>query len=282
MKPPFRYYGAKGKLADWIVSVMPEHSTYLEPFAGSAAVLFAKPPSRHEVLNDLDGNVVNFFRILRTREDELIAQLERTPYARDEFMACRDALAAGIDDDLERARCFYVQCQQSFAATTRPNTGWVASTSKRVNRAKSFCHYTERLPAVRERLRRVIIDSRPAVEVIDLYAKSSTDLVYCDPPYLRSTRSERSSTTQSHGYRVEMDTDEAHIELAGRLMSTPAAVLISGYPSDLYEDLYAGWARLDVSTYAAAARGQGNTKVDDRRTEVLWSNRPIHDGRLPL
>ncbi|WP_131802248.1 DNA adenine methylase, partial [Parafrankia soli] len=113
MKPPFPFYGGKGRLAPWIASLLRPHQLYLEPFAGSAAVLFAKEPARHEVINDRDGGVVTFFRVLRDRPDELVRACQLSPYAREEYRAAD--LTADVDD-LERARRVFVRATQGFNA----------------------------------------------------------------------------------------------------------------------------------------------------------------------
>jgi DNA adenine methylase len=119
-RPCFPYLGSKVRLAPWIVSHMPPHRAYVEPFAGTAAVLLAKPRATHEVLNDRDGNVVTFFRVLRDHPEDLLRVCTLTPYARDEFEAAR--LDEDLDD-LERARRFWVRTTQSFGKSHRDNTG---------------------------------------------------------------------------------------------------------------------------------------------------------------
>jgi site-specific DNA-adenine methylase len=185
LPPPTNYYGGMARLAHWIASLLPAHRTYVEPFAGSAAVLFAKAPSPTEILNDLDGQVVNFFRVLRERPAELVRALALTPYARAEYQQ----LAAGFEDpglyELERARRWFVRVNQSIshlAGRGRPS-GWAAAyNTNGADHAHKFAALTNRLQACAERLRRVHLECRPAVEVIAKHAKpGAAAVVYCDP-----------------------------------------------------------------------------------------------------
>lgn len=223
LKPPAPYYGGKTRLAPWIVSLMSPHQRYIEPFAGTASVLLAKAPSRFEVINDLDGDVVTFFRVLRDRPDELERACRLTPYAREEFLACRDCRLDDVDD-LERARRWWVRVAQGF---------------------------------------------------------NNDALIYCDPPYLGSTRTARSRREhkEANAYTHEMLRDEEHIELADVLRAARGHVLLSGYDSPLYEELYDGWWRAESSVVRVAANHQADT-AKRRATEVVWSNRPLNDGGL--
>uniref|UniRef100_UPI00366F3834 DNA adenine methylase n=1 Tax=Bacillus cereus TaxID=1396 RepID=UPI00366F3834 len=186
MRPPFPYYGAKARIAQWIVGLMPrDHRVYVEPFAGSAAVLFARQrPAAHEVLNDLDGNVTTFFRVLRDRESELIRALTLTPYSRQEYRAA--ALTGQDLDDVERARRFFVRTSQSFNAAGAANgkrASWSNGMRRGSSQALTVADLVDRLFAAAERLRRVVIENRPAVEIIHAYDAPDT-VLYCDPPYL--------------------------------------------------------------------------------------------------
>lgn len=160
MKPAFSYYGGKGRLAPWIASLLPDHRVYVEPFAGSAAVLLAKRPSTHEILNDVDGNVVTFFRVLRDRPEDLERACRLTPYARDEFDAAH--LVDPDLNELERARRFWIRCNQSFASTGTVSTGWSTSIIRGANNARSASNRVERFLSIAERLRHVTIEHRAA------------------------------------------------------------------------------------------------------------------------
>jgi DNA adenine methylase len=282
LPPPTHYYGGKTRLAPWIASLLPAHRTYLEPFAGSAAVLFAKAPSPTEVLNDLDGAVVNFFTVLRERPAELARALTLTPYARAEY----EQIAAGYDDpsldELERARRWFIRVNQSIshlAGRGRPS-GWAAAyNTNGADHAHKFAALTNRLEACAERLRRVHLESRPAVEVITKYAKpAAAAVIYCDPPYLACTRS---SATKRSGldYAVEYASEADHRVLAEALHASTAAVLLSGYPSALYEELYGGWWRLERTVQRPTSNVSGGRGAV--ATEVIWSNRSLaHQARL--
>jgi DNA adenine methylase len=278
--PPTNYYGGKARLAPWIASLLPTHRTYVEAFAGSAAVLFAKPPAATEILNDLDGQVVNFFTVLRDHPAELARALRLTPYARAEYQQ----LAAGYDDpeldEVERARRWFIRVNQSIshlAGRGRPS-GWAAAyNTNGADHAHKFAALADRLVACADRLRRVHLEQRPAVEVIAKYAKAGADaVVYCDPPYLDVTRS---TLTKRRGadYAVEYATEADHRALAEVLHATPAAVLVSGYPSALYAELYEtrGWWRAEQTVMRPTSNtsgGRGTCAV-----EVVWSNRPLRE-----
>lgn len=266
MKPPFPYYGSKGRLAGRIVNLMPRHRVYVEPFAGSAAVLFSKSPAPVEVINDLDRNVITFFRALRMREDELIRALRFTPYSREEF-ADADLVDESIDD-LERARRFFVRATQGHnAAGTGGRAGWSNGIRANHTDATATANLVDRLYALADRLRTVVVEHRDALEVIA--AHDATDTVfYLDPPYLAGTR--RSGRDYAH----EADGEDFHRSLAAALSAVKGTVLLSGYPSPLYDELYEGWDRLEVSVHRATTNHRGRKGVE-RGTEVVWCNQPL-------
>jgi DNA adenine methylase len=276
MKPPFRYYGGKGRLASWIVAMMPPHRSYIEPFFGAGAVLFAKPPAKNELVNDLDGMVVNFYRILRDRHADLVEVLRHTPYARDEYNACKTGYLDTDVDDLERARRFFVNVNMSFACTTGTASGFSSSMKQGTNRARTTTYYVDRLHKIADRLTHVMFENHDAVKIIDTHGDADQALIYCDPPYVHATRGDV-ARGGGHGYRCEM-TDADHRNLAEALHNTPATVMLSGYHSELYDELYDGWHQASIDTYSTVAGI--NSRGNDRRTEVLWSNQPLLDGRL--
>jgi DNA adenine methylase len=270
MRPPTQYFGSKGRLGPWIASLLPTHRTYVEAFAGSAAVLFAKPPSPTEILNDADGDLVVFFRVLRDRSPELARALTLTPYARAELRAA-NLDAAGLDE-LERARRVFVRLNMSISRTLGRQRGFAAAfNTNGADHAHKFASLVDHLPAAAERLRRVIIECRPAVEVIAKYGTSNA-VIYCDPPYLDSTRSAQAKR-RGADYAVEYATQAEHRDLARVLHATPAAVLLSGYPSQLYEELYAGWWRLERAVDKPSSLTAGGRAA--HAAEVIWSNRPL-------
>lgn len=264
MKPPFTYYGGKQSIADQIVAVMPRHLHYVEPYCGSLSVLLAKVPVRMETVNDIDGELVNFWKMLRDYPDVLGRACALTPHSRNDYMAARD-----YDDaptDLEAARRTWVRLTQGRGGTLRQSlTGWrhfVAPRGSSIGMPGYLTGYVERMAMVAERLHHVSLEAMPALDLIVKYGQDPETLLYVDPPYLGSTRG------WGNNYKNEMRTDEEHRNLAERLRDCAASVVLSGYPSALYDDLYAGWDYIQIE----AATGNGAQRA---RTEVVWSNRPM-------
>lgn len=263
MRSPVTYFGGKTLLAPWITSQFPKHQHYVEPFAGSLAVLLAKEPSAHETVNDLDEDLVTFWRVLRERPDELAWMCALTPHSRTEQASANVREQPAGLDELERARRVWVQLTQGRGGV-RTNTGWryyskpVGGTSM----PKYLRGYVERMEPVLSRLQSVSLECRDALEVITDYGRHEDVLLYVDPPYLGSARS-------SGGYRHEMKTDEQHRELAQQLRGCRSMVILSGYGSALYDEVYDGWH----CTARPTNTGQGGTW--SHRTEVLWTNRPL-------
>lgn len=281
MKPPFTYYGSKGLLAPWVASMLPEHRLYFEPFAGSAAVLFAKPRSIHEILNDVSVSVTTFFRVLRDRPEDLRRALELTPYARDEYLAA--ALDVDRLDDLERARRFFVRCSQSFNGSgTGPAHRVSWSTGMRStggSRATAIGNVVDQLDAFACRLRGVIVDNRSYQHLLELY-DGQQSVFYVDPPYLGSTRSSLDlAKRRSRDYLHDLTTEEQHRELAEHLHACKATVLLSGYHSALYDELYADWDTTEVVVRRPSGNRRGHSIP--QATEVIWANRDLAaQGRL--
>lgn len=283
MRPPLPYYGAKGRLAPRIASLLPAHEVYVEPFAGSAAVLFAKPPAQHEVINDLDGNVITFFRVLRDQPDELTRACQLSPYARSEYRAAR------LDEDvtdLERARRVFVRATQAFNGDGL-SAGRSASWSCGARSGDAYVSRTrgraDRLYEVAERLRGVLIESRDALDVIPAYDGPDVAL-YVDPPYLGSTRASLNAgdNRRRSDYHHDMPGEDEHRALAKVLTACRGAVLLSGYDSDLYRELYGDWWRTSMPVTRPTTNRAGGTGAS--AVEVLWSNRPllVDDGRIDL
>ena len=253
-RPPVRYYGSKWRLAPWILSHFPAHTCYVEPYAGGANVLLRKLPVTYEVYNDLDREVVHFFRTLREHTADLLRAIDLTPYSRLEL----DEAYEATDDPLERARRFYVRSWQAFHPG-QPNqrTGWRRQTQG--GRGKSVVkdwNDTARLLPVVERLKHVQIECDTAEAVIRNFDGPDT-LFYLDPPYLTETRCDKWADV---GYAEEMDA-EGHRSLAVQLIGIQGMAAISGYPSVLYEELFAGWRRVEKRAYT-----NGNV----HRIEALW------------
>lgn len=260
MKPPMPYYGGKSRLAETIAALLPDHVRYVEPFAGSLAVLLTKPPSKHEIVNDLDQNLMVFWRVLRDQPEELARRCLMTPHSRQER---RDAIHIPSDaTDLERARLVWSALVQGRSGTL-VNTGWRHSRDARGgHHSKAMRMYAERIERVAERIRDVSLECRPALEVIERYGGDTDTLIYADPPYLGSTR--------RHNYKHEMGGERRHRELAEVLHSCRATVILSGYHSALYDEMFSDWFRVEL----AARTDQGAVKGTER-TEVIWSNRAL-------
>ena len=257
-----RYHGGKWRLAPWIISHFPSHATYVEPFAGAASVLLHKTRSRGEVLNDLDQEVVNLFRVLRSHGDRLRRLIELTPFARVEYLNAIKTKNRSFSD-LERARRLIVR---SFMGHGSDSYRIERSSGFRVRfqgsglstPANDWMNYPDALAFTISRLRGVVIENLPAVDVIRIYDRSTT-LFYCDPPYPISTRS--ACSNGRHCYSHEM-TDDQHTHLAYVLHhQVKGMVIISGYRCPLYDRLYSDWTRHDKDALADGAK---------KRVESLW------------
>jgi len=284
-RPVLRYHGGKWRIAKWILSQIPLHRVYVEPYAGGASVLMQKPRSYAEIYNDLDSEVVNVFRVLR--DPIQAAELERlirlTPFARKEY----EAAFKPCKEPIERARRTIMKSFAGYGSdsihrgkptnlgmNTRTNL-WFATTGFRSDSNRSgttpamdWAHYPCQITSFCRRLQGVIIENRPALKVISQY-DSPDALIYVDPPYVHSSRRD-----PCHGYRHEMSEDD-HRELAAALRSVSGMVIISGYASKLYDrELYSDWRRCELNVPRF-----GNI---ERAVEVLWisPNTPEIQGTL--
>ena len=239
--PALRYFGGKWRLAPWIISYFPPHIAYVEPFGGGASVLLRKTPSYNEIYNDIDSEVVNFFKVLRERPEELIRAIELTPYSREEqrlsFEECSDSL--------ERARRLYVRCWQTHGGgRTQWSSGWRYDISdRRGSRMVDDWARVDHLWRVVERLKKVQIEHDDALNVITRFDSKDT-LFFLDPPYLPDTRSKR---WRDKSYQFEMN-DEQHTELVTMLTGLQGMVVLCGYPSSLYDALLSGWEMYQTRT----------------------------------
>lgn len=264
-RPVLRYHGGKWRLAPWIISHFPPHRVYVEPFGGAASVLLRKPRSYAEVYNDLDDEVVTLFRVLRDppQAARLIELVRLTPFARKDF----EASYAPSDDPLERSRRLIVRAYMGFGSDGHnggTRTGFRANTNhSHTTPASDWRNLPEGLEKIVERLRGVVIEHRDAVEIMRQHDGPAT-LHYVDPPYLFGTRSPkaRRNGERYHVYRHEL-TDVEHETLARHLHDLEGAVVLSGYPSALYERLYGDWSCIERAALADGARP---------RVEALWLN----------
>jgi DNA adenine methylase len=262
-----RWHGGKGKLAPKIVPLLPKHHTYIEPFGGAAAVLLEKQPSEFEVYNDINSDLVNFFRMLREAPEDLIRAIELTPYAREEY-----AVAGGpVEDPVERARRFMVASWMTVSAYTgtfRSETDW-----------RRLLHYTKgthnppsvewqrlsaRLWGCSQRLRTIQIDNRPAKDIIVKYDGPGA-CFYIDPPYMAEVR------TGPKRYEGEM-TDDEHVELLELLNGSEGAQVVSSYDNPLYAQQLTrarGWVqhKFEMTLHSTMA-GLGQKR--HTRVESVW------------
>lgn len=225
----------------------------MEPFAGSLAVFFAKIPCKIETLNDLDGDIVNYFRIIRDDPERLIKALKMTPYARDEYYGAFKA--AESDSDVERARKFAVRCWQGFGCSNLYRNGFRSSQqSSSPHTTKEWQEIPERLVQASKRLLNAQIENLPAIEIISRYNTPDV-FIYADPPYLHGTR-------KNYLYKHEME-DAEHVRLLEALLRHPGKVILSGYDNDLYNNMLSGWRKESIGTQAEKGL---------KRTEVIWMN----------
>ena len=262
-RPVVRYYGGKFRIAKWIASFLPPHRAYVELFGGAASVLMQKPRVRAEVYNDLDGELVNLFRVLRDPESavRLQALVELTPYSRDEFVGSYEVAS----DPVEMARRSIVRAFMGFGGSsflsrsrTAAATGFRRFNSDdRTIPSRDWVNYPKHIPALTDRLRGVVIEAIDYRRLIDTYDAPET-LFYADPPYLAETRSDGEKR-----YRFDLPNASDHVVLADKLRAAVGMVVLSGYPHPLYEDLYSQWERSERRAYADGTR---------ERTEVIWLN----------
>lgn len=261
-KIAFGWYGGKFSHLDWLLPLLPETHHYCEPFAGSAAALLNRQPSAVETYNDIDGEIVNFFRVLRDKRDALVEAIGLTPFSREEFYLSLNGNGAGFSD-LERARRFFVRARQARTGLAQTASLGRWANCKQTSRAgmsgvvSRWLGSVEALPEIADRLLRVQIENRPALDVINLYDDHQT-LFYCDPPYLHSTRGD----SKAYGYEM-VDTD--HHKLADVLNRAKGKVAVSGYRNKLMDKLFKGWRRFD-------APAKHCHSIKQVRQESLWMN----------
>jgi DNA adenine methylase len=271
-RPVLRFHGGKWRLADWIISHFPAHRIYVEPFGGAASVLMRKPRCYSEIYNDRWDTVVNVFRVLRDPEkaSRLAQLLELTPFSRTEFLETDP----DSDDDVENARRIIYRSFAGFGSASVNGghaTGFRANSNRSyTTAAHDWANYPAHITAFVERLKGVTIENRPAERVIENHDTPET-LFYLDPPYVQSSRNMRRGNA---AYACEM-TDDDHRALSIVVRSVQGMVVISGYRSGLYDELYRDWPCVEKVALADGARP---------RREVLWfsPNIDAQQGRLAL
>ena len=254
MKAVMKYPGSKWSLANWIISLFPEHHSYVEPYFGSGAVFFNKLRSNIETVNDLDGNVVNLFECIKTDPEKLARSIYLTPYSREIY---EKAYHEVPEDKFEAALYFYIRLNMGHGfRTTGEKVGWKKDVQgrERSYASQDWCNLPEKIVQAAERLRGVQIENRPAIELIPKFNYENV-LIYCDPPYMLETR---------HGkqYRCEMDNND-HEALLDVLLKHKGYVMISGYDTELYNSMLAGWNKYKKIAYS---------QTGSRKQEIVWMN----------
>lgn len=256
MTTVLKYPGAKNRLAKWIVSHMPEHKVYLEPFFGSGAILLNKPKAHIETVNDLNLELVTFFKVLRDDSEHFIRSIELTPFSRQEYNKSYE----NTSEELEIARRFCIKCWQGFGCSNLYKNGFKSGQqSTSPNPARAWSKLPLQLQEAVDRLKEVQIENLDAIELIKRYDTEDV-FIYCDPPYLTETR-------KNYIYKHEMN-DRQHYELLQVLISHKGKVLISGYDNDLYNNTLDGWYKTQKETQAEKGL---------KRVETLWANYPLKE-----
>ena len=260
MKAILKYPGAKWRISDWIIENMPTHHSYIEPYFGSGAVFFNKNPSNIETINDLDGEVVNFFEVVRDMPEELAAKIYMTPYSRAVYENIYGQPYKVTDTKLDKALNFCIKINMSHGYRCNAKNGWKNDVQ---GRERSYAvQVWNKLPEIivqaAERLKEAQIEQRPAIEIIKRFNNPKC-LIYCDPPYLLRTR-------KGKQYNIEMS-DKEHEELLQLLLESKSKVIISGYESDLYNDALKNWRK--KTTYSL-------TQSMRKAKEVIWMNYDIN------
>lgn len=251
MKAILKYPGGKWRIADWIISHFPDHKVYLEPFFGSGACFFRKQPAYIETINDLNGDIVNLFKVCRERPEELSRLISLTPFARQEFLNCYDH----SDDSIEQARRTLVRYHQSFGTSNSSRNSWRnVQTYGGPRCATMWNDLPQIIHDVSCRLKEAQIECTDAITLIQRYDNENT-LIYCDPPYLRDIR-------KKNMYAVEMDND-THKKMLSVLKASKSRVILSGYDSELYNTELFDWFTAEKETTA---------QMGLHRTEKLWMN----------
>ena len=252
MKAILKYPGSKWRVADWILSYIPKHKVYCEPFFGSGAVFFKKRPSYIETINDIDENIVNLFEVCREYPEELASKIQMTPFSRKEFENCYDLTVA---DKVERARRTLVRYHQSFGTSNSSKKSWKNVQTYGGPRTATMWNYLpDTILECCKRLKDAQIECIDAIKLCERYNSPDT-FIYCDPPYLQSLR-------KKNMYHHEM-TEQQHIELLEVLLASESKVIISGYESELYDSMLREWHKEKKSTTA---------QMGVHRTEKIWMN----------
>lgn len=273
----FSWYGGKASHLSWLLPLLPRTKHFVDVFGGSASVLLNREPSSIETYNDLDNNVVNFFRVLRQYPNELARLLTLTPYSREDRKDALRAMREPPEDatlDIEHARKFFIMAKQTPRGQAQMITNSELNAWRFTRNAiqggvgiynAQWQSGIDGLAAVAARLRNVQIENYPALDIIRLYNDPGV-LLYCDPPYVHDTRRLDKTSTYAH----EMSSDD-HRALSAALHTHAGLVALSGYPSPLYDELYGGWNYIDVPYESASSQSLIST-TSASRIERLWCN----------
>ena len=275
---PFGYFGSKNKIAMQLCEELPPHNCWVEAFCGSAALTLRKAPAPIEVINDLDSEIFNFFQQLRTNHDELIRLVELTPYAEEELDRAR--IPQENLSEVERARRFLVQSMMAINGLFGESRGGFSYSDSysrnghdaRVNRWNNL---PERLRLVIQRLKKVRIENRDALKLLQKYKNRPATLAYIDPPYLGN---------RTNGYNIDANNVPFHTKLLELCDQAKCMIFISGYENPLYDKILTvenGWGRKVIKTITKDSKGNSH-----ERTEVVWMNKyyiKAHfENKLPI
>jgi DNA adenine methylase len=270
LKSPLRRYGGKGRMVATLLPFIPNHKTYVEVFAGSAALFFEKPVSDIEVVNDLDSGLVNFFKVVRDEEklQRLAKLLELTPYSLEQFELYRDTWRQAVDD-VHKAHRWFITVRMSFGAIGKYFSRSITEGTEGVGKCvRSYLSAIDRLPDIHKRLRGVQIDHADFREILTRYDRANT-FFYLDPPYVHSTR----KTTKDYDHEMS---DDDHADLVELLLRAKGKVMLSAYANPIYEPLEkSGWERHDFEVnlnLIACSQPNGTAKRRETRIESVWVN----------
>ena len=267
VKSPINWYGGKYYMKDKIIELFPPHKIYIEGFGGAAHILLHKTRSEIEVYNDLDEGLYLFFKLLRddNTRDILISKIQLTPYSRKEFYECRDNWKYQ-DDEIEKARMFYVKTMQSFSGVGQSWSYSKNKSSRGISQAvRQFLgNVDENMLDVINRLREIQIENLDIIDLIEKY-DSKESLFYLDPPYVAETR------VKAKVYNKEMPLDK-HKELIDKLIGVQGMVILSGYDNPVYDKLTNnGWSKINIGEYKNRCRDSKGKKTKTKE-EYVWIN----------
>lgn len=280
MRIPFSYVGGKHYMVKNLLPLIPRHITYVEVFGGVGHLLFAKDPniSKIEVYNDIDSNLVNLFRVIRNKDkfEEFTRLVSLTLYSREEHNYCKDNIGS-CEDDIEKARMFFVMMKQSFNSCFGTWRHSITFSRRGIaGTCSGYLGVIEKLPEIHARIMRVQIENDSFEKIISKYDTPDT-FFYLDPPYLHNTRKSKKY------YKNEM-ADEQHELLIDILLKIKGKALLSGYDNEIYRKLENnGWWRKEFvipchaigKTRHTGIQGAGSMHEEQRRIESVWGNYTI-------